>query len=447
MIRRLSARFSELVSWVGLVLLVVALPGVMIMPQNTAGAQSAGRSTSFLRLIHTAPDAAAFDVYLNGELTFPGLAYQDISDLYPVGVQDYEVEVRNRNAPATAAPLLSQKITVLTNTHLTLLVYGRANGAGDDALALKLFRTERNIPEGRAFIEVYHAVPSLGALDVLAGDDERTSPVLENVGPGTFGLLPADEGSYQMRIAPTGLADQPLLDMGLQVFVTGIYYTYVIVGEPGNLSFIEAADGPLLAGALHLAPNAPPVDVYLNGRKTFSNLTFGDEAPFVQRDSATMVVEVRRAGDPTNAEPLVRNEFRIPAGVAANYMLIGSPDEQGVERLMIQAYWGAAAIPDGRMQIVLIHLSGSGPLVDLTIGPDVVMAGVDFENVRAIRGRPGTYQVRVRPTGVANQALAMLDDYEAQVGKNNYIVLYTSADGEGIEAKAFANDPYNVLVR
>jgi pimeloyl-ACP methyl ester carboxylesterase len=166
-----------------------------------------------------------------------------------------------------------------------------------------------------------------------------------------------------------------------------------------------AAPGMASVRVVHASPDAPAVDVFVDGEKAISGLPFGV------------------ATDPMPL-PAGRHDFAVvPAGGALDDAVIEVDDaalaDEGIYEI---AAVGALATIEGRIYEVdaapttpdqarfrLIHAAPDAPTVDIatTAGP-ILMGGTAFGEASAyVAVDPGLYDLEVRPVGTEEVALAL----------------------------------------
>jgi hypothetical protein len=161
-------------------------------------------------------------------------------------------------------------------------------------------------PEGEARIRVVHASPDAPEVDVLLDDTEVLSDVPYLVASG---YLETSAGDHNLKVNAAGTtttvidADATLAD--------GTDYTVIASGlvaeiEPIVLEDDNSAPAPgnVRVRAIHGAPSAPAVDVYVTAPEAdldaatpvLTNVAFGDVAPYLEVPAGDYQVRVTPAG-------------------------------------------------------------------------------------------------------------------------------------------------------
>ena len=148
---------------------------------------------------------------------------------------------------------------------------------------------------------------------------------------------------------------------------------------------------------VHASPDAPAVDVYVNGDLVVENAPFKAATDYLQVPAGTHNVEIFVAG--TQEDPVITADLTVEAGVAYTVAAINT-----VENLELTVITDDNAVAEGQSKIRVGHLSPDAPTVDVgLIGGDTVFAGAPFKAVTDyVTLDAGTYDLEVRlPDGGA----------------------------------------------
>ena len=161
-------------------------------------------------------------------------------------------------------------------------------------------------PEGEARIRVVHASPDAPDVDVLLDDTEVLSDVPYLVASE---YLETSAGDHNLKVNAAGTtttvidADATLAD--------GTDYTVIASGLVAEIEPIVLVDdnstpaaGNVRVRAIHGAPSAPAVDVYVTAPEAdldavtpvLTNVAFGDVAPYLEVPAGDYQVRVTPAG-------------------------------------------------------------------------------------------------------------------------------------------------------
>lgn len=138
-----------------------------------------------------------------------------------------------------------------------------------------------------------------------------------------------------------------------------------------------------LIRVIHMSPDAPAVDVYVEGSSTplFTNAAYGAVTAYVNVPAGDYTVEIRPAGADPGSTPVYTVDLTIGAddkitAIAAG--LIGSSDPADQFRILpqVEAFGTPAA---GNSIVRIVHASADAPTVAIDIGNDGSPEITDFE--------------------------------------------------------------------
>ena len=147
--------------------------------------------------------------------------------------------------------------------------------------------------------------------------------------------------------------------------------------------------------ASHMSPNAPNVDVYVDGDVVLEDVPFGDISGYLELDAGTYTVEITPAGDSetTVFDGDVSVEAETDYTVAA-IGEVGDDVDQSFEALVLE---DDNSDPGGdTARVRAVHASPDAPAVDITADGDVLFDGIEFGNSDSIEVPAGDYTLEVR---------------------------------------------------
>jgi hypothetical protein len=177
-----------------------------------------------------------------------------------------------------------------------------------------------------------------------------------------------------------------------------------------DMGVCSAALGIGMAGdscinVIHASPDAPAVDVYINGEVALEGLEFGAFSGWVAVPAGEYQIQVTAAGAAidtavidANVEVAADAAYHIAAtGLLANI----TPQIYQVDLSDFDA------MGDPMSRIRVIHTSPDAPAVDIALaGGDVLIADLSFPNASDFLEVPAaSYDLEVRPTGTTDVAL------------------------------------------
>ncbi len=161
---------------------------------------------------------------------------------------------------------------------------------------------------------------------------------------------------------------------------------------------------------VHASPDAPDVDVYLNGTLAIAGLAFGTASGFVAVPAGTYRVQVTAAGAEPESVVIDVAELELVAARAYEIAAVGLLAEIAamVYDVEVAAIEGAARF--GSAQLRVIHAAPETPAIDVSLIADDIatrpVAGLAFPDASAYTvTAAGTYRVRVAPSESGDEVL------------------------------------------
>lgn len=158
---------------------------------------------------------------------------------------------------------------------------------------------------------------------------------------------------------------------------------------------------------VHASPDAPAVDVLIDGRQEVTGAAFTQSSPYIAVDSGSRALRVEPVGSNT---AVISANVRV-AG-ATDYTVIAANRVASIEPLVLTDNNTAPAA--GNIKLRLVHGAPGAPNVDIYVtAPGVSIATLtpNFTNVPFRGASPyvevpaGSYQVRITPTGTKTVAI------------------------------------------
>lgn len=152
---------------------------------------------------------------------------------------------------------------------------------------------------------------------------------------------------------------------------------------------------------VHMSPDAPAVDVLVDGQRAISNLAFKSAAEYAALPAGTRNIRVTPAGQ--NQTAVITADLPITAGQDATVVAIG-PLAQVAGQVIPDNNAAPAA---GKAKVRVVHAAPDAPAVDIAVrGGPVLVPNLAYRGVSPyLEVDAGTYNLEVRPTGTTNVAL------------------------------------------
>ncbi len=152
-----------------------------------------------------------------------------------------------------------------------------------------------------ALVRAFHAIPDFGAVSIFF-NDEQVVGSLKSL--AATGYLRVDAGSYNVDVSPKDQsADNAALTADVEL-KNGKRYTtvakgLVAEGTAGLALQNDIKQAPAKNGALrvwHLSPDAPDVDVYVNGKRVLKDVPFEAASKYFHLRKGKHNVRINVAG-------------------------------------------------------------------------------------------------------------------------------------------------------
>ena len=174
----------------------------------------------------------------------------------------------------------------------------------------------------------------------------------------------------------------------------------------------------------HFSPDAPNVDVLLDGEQVLSDVAYGAVSPYLEVEPGTYRVTITAAGDP---EAVV---FDDDVTVEEAFYTVAAIGELEAETFRPEILVDAAPLPeDGPVDAAFVrvaHFSPDAPAVDVYANDEPLVENVSFEDVSGYLAVPAdTYALSIRPAGDPETEVASFDvTLEAETPYTGYAIGY-----------------------
>ena len=161
----------------------------------------------------------------------------------------------------------------------------------------------------------------------------------------------------------------------------------------------------------HLSPDAPAVDVYVNGSRAVSGAAFTDVTGYLPVPAGSVNIRVTPAGA---TGPAVI-DATVSLNDGGNYTVAATGLLAGIQPIVLEDDRGTT----GQAKVRFVHASPDAPAVDIAVtGGPVLYANVPFRQATAYpQVAPSTYDLEARPAGSTAVAL-QVEDVTLRPGTN-----------------------------
>lgn len=189
------------------------------------------------------------------------------------------------------------------------------------------------IKNNSSLVRVFHAAPQAPNVDVYVNDQM----VFSNLAFGDFTrYVYLDEGEYNVSVYLAGQKDRPVINQMVDVPSQQIF-TIAATGNLDNLGLLVIPDKISKSPSqnyssvrvIHLSPNAPGVDILVDGDTLFEDISFGEGTDYVDLNPGTYNVNVVLNTDKSVVLPLKMT--LNPDKIYTIYIIGNPPSLQAVQ--------------------------------------------------------------------------------------------------------------------
>lgn len=391
--------------------LSVAAASLILVGCSSSTDTPAAPPTAAVRLVHASPDAPPVDIYANGSRIVSNAPFKAGTAFLPVTAGTVNLAVK---VAGTNTTVLTASANLMANSYTTIMAVN--NAASLEPLV---------IPEswmapttGNVKVRVVHAAPAAPTVDVYVttpGADLTTaSPTLTSVPfKGVSDALTIPAGSYQVRITGAG-SKAPVFDSGSVALASGSNLVLAAVAQDRGASpvtllgltgqtampTLEITDNRALVRVAHASPNAPSVDIAVNGATALTNVPYPVSSEYLPITSGSTRLQVKVAGTETSVI-----DATVPLSALKSYSVFAVNFVSAIEPLLLEDDRSAPAAGKARLRV--IHGSADAPAVDVAVDGSVQIANLSFKGASAYLEVPaGTYPVEVRAAGTSTALLS-----------------------------------------
>lgn len=368
-------------------------------------------ATAQVRVVHGSADAPAVDVILNGRSIATNVPFKGATGFLavPAGKADLKVNVAGTSTTALAA-----MPTLESGRFYTVM-------AVDQVTALKplVIQEDGMAPgSGQVKVRVVHAAPKAPQVDVYvtapSATLEGSNPTLSAVPfQGYSDALEVPASTYRIRITAAG-AKTPVYDSGSVSLAQGSNLVLAAVEDAMGASpvtllgltrdpgapTLELRDARALLRVKHASPDAPAVDVLVNGTKALGDVPFPVSSEYLPLLNGAVNLKVNVAGTTTtvlNAD--------LPLAAQKAYSVFAVDLVSRLTPLVVEDDLAAPAA--GKAKLRAIHMSPDAPEVDVWVNGAKVLSAVPFKAASPYLEVPaGATDVKIAVAGTTTVVLS-----------------------------------------
>ena len=354
--------------------------------------------SALIRVAHLSPDAPDVDVWVNGAVTLESVPFGAVSDYLEIASGVYIIQVTP--AGATSPIVIDATLTLLPGEAYTVAATGLLNDG--DLEAIVLIDDQAPLVDA-AKIRFIHTSPDAPSVDIAVACCGGAILFEEASFRESLDYIAVGAGTYDLEVRLAGTGTVALLVEGVELKAGGNYTIYAtgLAGD-GSLGALAIGDAALPAKlrVAHLSPDAPAVDIWVNGARVLEAVPFKAISDYLDLDAGTYQIQVSPAGatEPIVIDATVELEIGTAYTVAATGLLADIQPIVLVDDLQ--------TIPDGA-KVRFVHTSPDAPAVDVGVsgGPVLFRAASFREASEYLSVEGGLYNLEVRLAGTMTVAL------------------------------------------
>ena len=379
-------------------------------------------ATLKVQVLHGSPDAPAVNVLVDGAEALSGVDYKVGSEQLTLDEGTYSVQVDGILPGGNTAVIGPVDLDLAADTIYTIVAVN--NVAAIEPVIIS--QPDIAVAAGSARLFVLHGAADAPQVDVFVtapgADLTASAPVGTFAFKETIGPAEVAAGDYQVRVTAAGDPSAVVFDSGTVTLSDGDDLTVtavpnisggsaaislVALNGVGSLEILDV-DTPTSLQVIHASPDAPAVDVVVDGGVLVPSLAFPTATGFVETPAGTYTVAVTVAGNP-GAVAIGPVDLDLAAG--ARYSVLAVGELAAIEPLILTDDPRRVAT---NAKVRIVHAAPSAMDVDIyvtAVGADInaetpTLENIAFKDNTGYLALPaGDYDVTVTPTGTKTAAI------------------------------------------
>jgi len=200
----------------------------------------------------------------------------------------------------------------------------------------------------------------------------------------------------------------------MKVRMFAILMAVVLLFSAALVPNVAAQDDMAQVRVIHASPDAPAVDIYVNGEvvEALTNVPFFTASDFLSLPAGDQDIAVAPAGTSVD-DAVINATVTLNGGSAYTIAAVGL-----LENIQAQVYEeNLAPTADGEARVYVYHFSPDAPAVDVRLADGTVLAeGLAFPNKGELNVPADTYDIQVVPSGETEPVVIDLSGTALEAG-------------------------------
>jgi hypothetical protein len=393
--------------------------------ENTVSPATTPSGTANVMAIHASPNASSVDLLVDNTVVGTNLSYPNNTNYLSVSAGTRNVKVR---VSGGSTVVIDANLPVSANTNYSVFAVDSVSKIS----ALVLTDNLATPAAGKGHVRFVHLSPNAPAVDIALRGGAVVFP--NTAFKGSTAFTPLDAGTYDLDVRVAGTTNVVLQLSAITVQEGGIYTVFAkgFLSGTGNealgAQIVVNKVPPARVMTIHASPNAPGVDLLVDGTIAGTNLTFPNNTPYLGVAAGMRNIRVNVTGTTTT---VINATLDLTGGTS--YSVFASDSVSKIAPVVLTDDLTTPAT--GNAHVRFIHISPNAPAVDVALqGGAVVFGNRAFKQFTAFTPlAAGTYNLEVRVAGTSTVVLP-LPNITLQAGKIYTVFAKGFVGGSGTQA-------------
>jgi hypothetical protein len=420
---------------------LLSLALAAVTPQLSL-AQNPTETDASVRFVHASPDAPAVDVLIDGAVVASDLSFGQATDALSVSPDEHQMQVVPTGQSADSA-VIDTKLDPDGGTTYIVAISGLLKD-----IEAKVYDVHKDdLDAGKSRLRLINLSPDDTNVDLYVTGGDKLFDDLSFGKASDYTDL--DVGSYDLEVRPH---DQETASLSIPGFEAsdGNAYDLLLIGTAADktLSVVPlttpvatpcstvlniGTPDDACVRVIHASPDAPAVDIYVNGSKVVENLAYGAGTDFAPLPSGNdREIQIVATGGSVD-DAIFDTKVDLGPGKAYDVVAVGMADDIDavVENVDL------SAVPEGQARVRVIHAAPDVDGVDVVVtdGPEL-FTGVDFKDTTDYQViDAGTYDIQVKH---GDDVLIRVQDFTVEAGNVYDVLAIGRSDDGSLQLVAFS---------